>query len=90
MGKIKSSYANKIEYEKHTMPHSAPKRRREPTPQEIMDNPESLIFNLRLNFAHMLGMVLAAFAPIGLGWSLGIVGCILLSAMSVEIEEEED
>ena len=90
MGKIKTTHAKSWKTEKHTMPHSVPKRRREPTPQEIMDNPESLIFNLRLNFAHMFGMILAAFAPIGLGWSLGIVGCILLSAMSVEIEEEED
>ena len=90
MGKIKSSYAKKIGYEKHTMPHSTSKRRREPTPQEIVNNPESLIFNLNLKPVHMLGMILTAFAPIGLGWSLGIIGCILLSAMSVEIEEEED
>ena len=91
MGKIKSTYATRFKNELHTMPNNKPKRHREPKDiNDIRNNVDNIYFTIHLNGFHMIAIILAAFAPIGIGWKLGILGCMLMSGLNTTIEEEED
>lgn len=84
MAKTKTSYTDKFKNEYHRLPNSAQKRKRNKETQN-----SEMIFTFELKFIHLIGMVLVFFSPLKLGWSLAIIGSILISAINVEKEDDD-
>lgn len=83
MAKTKTSYTNNPRNEYHRLPNSAQKRKRNNATQN-----SEMIFTFELKPIHLIGTALVLFSPLKLcGWSLAIIGSILISAINVKKED---